>query len=290
MEIEHEVAIKADIMFVEHDGVKLLGDFYLPKGSGKAPVLVGIHGGGWQVGDRKFYRHWGSYLAKHGYAVFAIDYRLMKPGIKTWPGVVGDCRAAVQFVRAKAADLGLDPDRIGMIGDSAGAHLSALVALAGDEPPFAGLYRDDPYARTPADVKAAVGFYGVYDMVAQWEHDQITRPRDSVTEKLLGCSPMVSRRVFFEASPLSYATVDKNSTRFLLIYGREDDIVDPATQSEKFLTALKQAGFFARTIVVPGAGHFWSVDPVDEPRSFGAYAGPRVLRFLAGAFPEEVAG
>ena len=282
MEIEHEVAIKADIMFVEHDGVKLLGDFYLPKGSGKAPVLVGIHGGGWQVGDRKFYRNWGGYLAKHGYAVFAIEYRLMKPGIKTWPGVVGDCRAAVQFVRANAADFGLDPERIGMIGDSAGAHLSALVALAGDEPLFSNQYRDDACAATPAGVKVVVGFYGVYDMQSQWEHDQITRPRDSVTEKLLGGPPMVSRKTFFEASPLSYAIVDKNSTRFLLIYGREDDIVDPATQSEKFLTALKQAGFFARTIVVPGAGHFWSVDPIEEPGSFGAYAGPRVLRFLSG--------
>ena len=100
---------------------------------------------------------------------------------------------------------------------------------------------------------------------------------------------MVGRKQFFEASPLSYATVDKNSTRFLLIYGREDDIVDPATQSEKFLNALKQAGFFARTIVVPGAGHFWTVDPVEESGSFGAYAGPKMLRFLDGVFPQEAA-
>jgi acetyl esterase/lipase len=279
---EYEVAIRPDIVFVEHDDVKLLGDLYLPQGLSEAPVLVGIHGGGWQLGDRKFYRHWGGYLAKHGYAVFAIDYRLMKPGLKTWPGMVYDCKAAVQFVRANADEFGLDPDRIGMIGDSAGAHLSALVALAGDEPIFSDQYRDDVWAAYPAGVKAVVGFYGVYDMQSQWEHDQITRPRDSVTEKLLGGPPMVSRKTFFEASPLSYATVDKNSVRFLLIYGREDDIVDPVTQSEKFLTALKQAGFFARTIVVPGAGHFWSVDPVEEPGSFGAYAGPRVLRFLAG--------
>jgi acetyl esterase/lipase len=290
MAIEHEVAIKPDIVFAEHDGVKLLGDLYLPKGVGKAPVLVAAHGGGWQLGDRKFYRNWGNYLAKHGYAVFAIEYRLMKPGLKTWPGVVGDCRTAVQFVRAKAADLGLDPERIGMIGDSAGAHLSALVALAGDEPLYSSLYPNDPYAAVPARVAAVIGFYGVYDMAAQWEHDQISRPRDPITEKLLGCSPMVSRKAFFEASPLSYATVDKNSARFLLIYGREDDIVDPATQSEKFLTALKQAGFFARTIVVPGAGHFWSVDPVEEPGSFGAYAGPRMLRFIEGAFPREGPG
>ncbi len=283
MSQQREVEIEPDIVFAEHDGVKLLGDLYLPKGVQKAPVLVGVHGGGWQLGDRKFYRHWGSYLAKNGYAVFAIQYRLMKPGVKIWPGAVCDAKAAVQFVRAEAAGLGLGPDRIGLIGDSAGAHLSALVALAGEEALFATQYRDDRYASTPANVKAVVGFYGVYDMVAQWEHDQISRPREPIVEKLLGGPPMISRRTYFEASPLSYTTVDKNTTRFLLIYGREDDIVDPVTQSEKFLTALKQAGFFARTIVVPGAGHFWSVDPVEEPGSFGAYVGPKLLRFLDGA-------
>jgi dipeptidyl aminopeptidase/acylaminoacyl peptidase len=117
-------------------------------------------------------------------------------------------------------------------------------------------------------------------MQAQWEHDQITRPRDQITEKLLGGPPMVSRKTYFEASPLSYVTIDKNNTRFLLVYGREDDIVDPTSQSEKFLTALKQAGFYARQIVVPGAGHFWCPDPVDEPGSFCAYAGPKIVRFL----------
>jgi acetyl esterase/lipase len=277
---EHEVATELDIAFAEHDGVMLLGDLYLPKGLAKAPVLVCVHGGGWQVGDRKFYVHWGNYLARNGYAVFAIEYRLMKPGVKTWPGAVHDVRAAVQFVRAEAAEFSLDPDRIGLIGDSAGAHLSALVALAGNEPLFSSQYLGDRHSKTPAEVKAVVGFYGVYDMLAQWEHDQITRPRDQITEKLLGGPPMVSRKVYFEASPLSYVTVDKNGTRFLLVYGREDDIVDPASQSEKFLTALKQAGFYARQIVVPGAGHFWSVDPVDEPGGFGVYAGPKIVRFL----------
>src|SRR5262249_17522264 len=165
MAIEHEVAIKPDILFAEHDGVKLLGDLYLPKGITKAPVLVAAHGGGWQLGDRKFYRHWGSYLAKYGYAVFATEDRLMKPGVKTWPGGVGDCQAAVGFVRASASDFGLDPDRIGMIGDSAGAHLSALVALAGNEPPFSGQYPGDRYAAVPAAVTVVIGFYGVYDMV-----------------------------------------------------------------------------------------------------------------------------
>ena len=99
---EYEVVVRNDIVFAEHDGAKLLGDFYAPKGLDKAPVLVGVHGGGWQVGDRKFYKNWGTYLAKNGYAVFAIEYRLMKPGVKTWPGAVYDTKAAVQYVCAKA--------------------------------------------------------------------------------------------------------------------------------------------------------------------------------------------
>lgn len=282
MDIGHEVAIKPDIVFAEHDGVELLGDLYLPQALRKAPALVGVHGGGWQVGDRKFYRNWGGYLAKHGYAVFAIDYRLMKPGVKTWPGVVYDCRAAVQFVRANAVELGVDPNRIGMIGDSAGAHLAALVALAGEEALFSSEYRSDPCASASVAVKVVVGFYGVYDMLAQWQHDLVTRPRDNISEKYLSAAPHTNRKVFFEASPISYATADRNSTRFLLIHGDHDDIVDPATQSAAFLLALKQAGFFVRTVVIPGAGHFFITEPVDDT-SFGGFAGPKVVRFLRDA-------
>ena len=273
-----EVVTRTDIQFAEHDGTRLVGDLYSPKGLDKAPILVGVHGGGWQIGDRKFYTHWGNYLASNGYAVFAIEYRLMKPGLKTYPGAVYDVKAAVQYVRAKAGELGVDADRVALMGDSAGAHLSALVALAGGEPTFSTDYRNDPYTSISPEVKAVLGVYGVYDMLGQWEHDQIARPRDQITEKFLDASPMTSRKAFFESSPMSYATVDKNATRFLLVYGTHDDIVD-SEQSATFLTALKQAQFIARAIVVPGAGHFWVADPI-EPGSFGAYAGPKVLLFL----------
>jgi acetyl esterase/lipase len=277
---DYEVTVRNDIQFAEHDGVKLLGDLYSPKGLDKAPVLVAVHGGGWQVGDRKIYANWGPYLAKNGYAVFSIDYRLMKPGVKTYPGAIYDTKAAVQFVRAKAADLSVDPNRIGLMGDSAGGHLAALVALAGEEAPYSSEYRSDPNAAVSAKAKVVVGFYGVYDMRAQWQHDLTARPRDNISEKFLGAAPYTNPSVFFEASPTSYATVDRNSTRFLLIHGTNDDIVDPATQSTAFLDALKQASFFVRTIVVPGAGHFWVADPLDDVNSFGAFAGPKVLLFL----------
>jgi acetyl esterase/lipase len=269
----------ADILFAEHDGTQLLGDLYLPQGVAKAPVLIGVHGGGWQLGNRKFYNNMGTHLARNGIAVFAIEYRLMAPGVKTYPGAVYDVRAAVQFVRAKAAELGVDPERIGLIGDSAGAHLAALVALAGSEPTFATSYKSDPYADISPKVKAVVGFYGVYDLLAQWQHDLPARPRDNISEKFLGAAPYTDRKVFFEASPISYTTADKNGTRFLLVYGTDDDVVDPQTQSAAFLTALKQAGFFVRTVVIPGAGHYFLSDPVDDT-SFNAIAAPRVLRFL----------
>jgi acetyl esterase/lipase len=272
--------MQTGIVFVEHEGTKLIGDFYLPEGRARAPALVAVHGGGWQVGSRDFYKHWGPFLARHGYAVFAIDYRLAKPGV--YPAAVYDTKAAVQFVRAKAGDFNIDPDRIGLVGDSAGAHLAALVALAGGQ--FTGSYRDDPHAATAADVKVVVGFYGVYDLLAQWTHDLAARPRDSITEKFLGTSPPVDRRIFFDASPISYATVDRNQLKVLLIHGTEDDIVDSPSQSGAFLTALAQAQFFVRRIVIPGAGHFWAADPFEnEPGSACAITAPRLLRFLEGA-------
>lgn len=274
---EYELANQPGVVYAKHDGVELVGDFYLPKGHDKAPVLVAVHGGGWQVGSRQSYRYWGLFLARAGYAVFAIDYRLGKPGM--YPAAVYDTKAAIQFVRAKAAEFNLDPDRIGLIGDSSGAHLAALVALAGDQ--FNSAYRDDANAAVLANAKAVVGFYGEYDLLAQWTHDLTARPRDNIVEKFLGVPPTENRRIYFDSSPISYATVDRNKLRFLLIHGTDDDIADPAAQSGAFLTALNQAQFFARRIIIPGAGHFWSSDPFEsEPHSYSAQAIPRLMRFL----------
>jgi acetyl esterase/lipase len=274
---EYEIVNQPGVVFAKHDGTELVGDFYLPKGRDKAPVLVAIHGGGWQVGSRQFYRYWGLFLARAGYAVFAIDYRLGKDGV--YPHAVYDAKAAVQFVRAKAAEFNLDPNRIGLIGDSAGAHLAALVALTGDQ--FTSAYRDDADAAVSSEVKALVGFYGVYDMYAQWNHDLSGRPEDKIVEKFLGVPPTRNRRIYFEASPISYATVDRNKLKVLLIHGTHDDLVDADSQSGAFLVALTQAQFFARRIIIPGAGHFWSSEPFEgDPHSYAAQAIPRLMRFL----------
>lgn len=275
----YDVVTRQALEYATHDGVKLIGDLYAPQGV-KAPVMVAVHGGGWQQGDRSLHKYWGPYLAQHGIAVFTIEYRLSKPEKPTYPQAVHDVRAAVQFVRGKAGELGLDPDRVGLSGDSAGGHLACLVALAGDSERFAGAYRDDPHANASTRVKAVVSIYGVYDMAAQWNHDLSSRPRDSIVAKFLGKQLYEDRQRYFEASPLSHVTVRANAPAFFLAWGTEDDIVDQPTQAAPFRDALKQAGCYVRTAIVPGAPHFWSSDPIEEPNSYSGLVAPRVLRFL----------
>ena len=276
----HDIDKRKNVQFSALDGDVLSGDYYAPVDEGRYPALVALHGGAWKVGTAEGYQYWGRYLAQRGYVLFSINYRLMQGATNRYPVAVHDARAAVQFLRSQSATLKVDPNRIGCMGDSAGAHLAALVALAGDSAPFCVALQGDPYAGVSTKVKVAVGVYGVYDLLAQWRHDQLVRPRDQITEAWLGKTPMESKQLFYEASPLTYTTVDKNHTAFLVVWGTEDDVADPRTQSKAFVTALKQAGFFVRTTIVSGAPHFWMWDPIDEPTSHTGFMAPRLLRCL----------
>ena len=272
-----EVETRANVESGRHDGEALLGDAYLPKAAGKYPVVIAVHGGGWQGGSKASYRFLGPWLAQRGYAVFSIDYRLVKPGRKMFPESVLDARAAVKFMRSRAGEFGVDPDRIALMGDSAGAHLAALVALGGEA--FGEAYKDDPYAAVSAKVKALIPVYGVFDMAQQWDHDLLHRPGDNIAEKYLGAPPSVDRKLYFDGSPLSYAVKSSSSVSVLLANGTEDDVVDRA-QTDAFFLALKQSGNFVRRYVMQGAGHYWLTDPIDEPGSYSALFAPRLLRFL----------
>jgi acetyl esterase/lipase len=272
-----EVETRANVEYGRHDGEALLGDAYLPKAAGKYPVVIAVHGGGWQGGSKASYRFLGPWLAQRGYAVFSIDYRLVKPGRKMFPESVLDARAAVKFMRSRAGEFGVDPDRIALMGDSAGAHLAALVALGGEA--FGEAYKDDPYAAVSARVKALIPVYGVFDMAQQWDHDLLHRPGDNIAEKYLGAPPSVDRKLYFDGSPLSYAVKPSSSVSVLLANGTEDDVVDRA-QTDAFFLALKQSGNFVRRYVMQGAGHYWLTDPIDEPGSYSALFAPRLLRFL----------
>ncbi len=278
---KQKTEVRQNIVYAVHDGVELAGDLYLPAGAGPFPLLINVHGGYWRRGARETYQFWGPYLAERGYAGFTISYRLTKPGRKTYPEAVHDVRAAVQFMRGRARELRLDPERFALWGNSAGAQLAALVALAGDSALFAGAYPQDPHAELSTGVKVLIGVYGIYDLFAQWRHSQIGNPGDNLVELYLGASPMQDRRIYFEASPISHAVIGNNKTAVYLSWGTEDDVVDHRSQSLEFLLALKQAGFNARTCVMHGAPHYWLSDPIEEPASQPGFLAPRLLRFLA---------
>src|SRR6202161_2913905 len=274
---DNGVITHAGITYANHDGVELVGDLFLPKGTKAAPALVAVHGGGWVQGARSAYQYWGPYLAARGIAVFTISYRLATKG-KMFPQAVQDVLAGVQFVRGKASEFGIDPQRIGLLGASAGGHLAALAALSGKK--FIGGYPQDALASVSAEVKALIGAYGVYDLAAMWTTYQIQGGLDNNIQKFLGAPPMENRQLYFDASPISYAIFANNTIGVLLVTGTEDDLVDRKAQTDPFQLALKQSGFFVRPCIVPGAPHYWMNDPIDEPGSYCGFLAPRLLRFL----------
>ena len=264
--------------YATHDGVALMADLYAPTGAGPFPALVAVHGGGWQAGARSTFQYWGPYLAGHGYLLLAISYRLAKKGQKMFPQAVQDVLAAVQFVRARAQTLKVEPERIGLFGASAGAHLAALAALG--EERFKGGYPNDEHAGASARVKALVGVYGVYDLVEMWQRYQLQSPRENNIENFMGASPMDDPRLYFDASPINHVTFANNGMGMFLAVGTEDDLVNRRAHTDAFLLRLKQANFFARTCIVQGAPHYWLGDPIDETRSYSGFMAPRLVRFL----------
>jgi acetyl esterase/lipase len=264
--------ISKRLQYAVHDGVTLSATLYRSDQTKPCPVVIAVHGGGWRVGSPDRYGEWGPWLASRGVALFAIQYRLTDRPQNVFPAAALDVAAAVRFVHAGAADLGLDPERIALMGDSAGAHLVSLVALTGGS-------LADARGGFPA-IKAVVAVYGVFDLLAQWEHDLIARPRDQITEGLMGHSPLDDRLAFFRASPIAYATTKAPRVPFLVAWGTADDIVDHASQSGRFVTALKQSGQFVRTVPIVGAPHFWISDPIAETGSFTGFLAPKLHRFL----------
>jgi acetyl esterase/lipase len=278
---QSEIETRAGVTYATHDGVALAGDLYLPKGAGPFPALVGIHGGGWVQGVRGQLQYWGPYLAARGYALFAISYRLAKASQKTFPHAVQDALAAIQFVRGNAKDFNIAPDRIGIFGHSAGGNIGALAALAGRSPPFAGGYPQDPHAKESTEVKVFAGVYGVYDLAEMWQKYNLQSPKQNNIEWFLGASLPDNRRLYFDASPISHAISANNKVAVHLSVGTEDDLVDRRANTDAFVLALKQAGFFVRTTILQGAPHYWGSDPIDEPNSFSGFLAPRLVRFLA---------
>jgi acetyl esterase/lipase len=272
---QHGTLVEPELEYAVHDGARLTGTLYRPENLTSSRVVVALHGGGWKSGSRNRYESWGHWLSKRGFALFAIDYRVANKPETRYPACLVDVMAAVRFIHVSAKLYSLDPDRIALMGDSAGGHLASLAALTNNS---THLPKQGDAIQPP--IRAVVSIYGVYDLLAQWEHDQVCRPRDQITEGLMGFSPLEDKFAYFQASPIAYTNTKAPRTSFMIAWGTDDDVVDCLSQSMRFVKELKQSGQFVRPVPIVGAPHFWIDQPIEEIGSFTGFLAPKLLRFL----------
>lgn len=193
----------------------LCADVYTPPGDGgPRPGVILVHGGGWRQGDRGQLRGYGIRLARAGYVCVAPEYRLTPEA--PWPSQIHDVHAAVRWTRANANRLGVDPDRIAIEGNSAGAHLALLVAGAAHVEEFRGGGGNDD-VDTP--VSAVIAVY------APTLLSHGVRARGAVPLAALADDPDAGAALAEAASPLTYVTDRFPPT--LLIHGGADTVVPP---------------------------------------------------------------
>jgi acetyl esterase/lipase len=274
----YEIEIREKVVYLKRGETALWGDVYMPLGKGRFPAVVAIHGGGWRLATTDTYRYFAPWLAAQGYVVFTPTYTMAKKNEPSYPAAIEDIRAAIQFLRGRAAEFRVDPARVAAMGESAGGYLAAMVGLAGDEPRFQA--KIGAFPEESAAISAAIPIYGMFDLPAQWRWDQLVRAGEHITEPYLGKSLLVDRKIYLEASPLTYVVTKPGQPAFLVAWGATDDVVDPLTQSVPFFEALKMAKIYARTCRLADAPHYWMAEPLDDAGSYPAFFSTRLLRFL----------
>lgn len=239
-------------------GRELRADIFTPPDAVKdRPAVLLVHGGGWQNGDRGQLRGYGIALARLGYLCVACEYRLS--GEAVWPAQVHDVKAALRFMRANSSELGLDPARIAVSGNSAGAHLSLMLGATPDAPQFEG---EGGNAGVGTGVAAVVAFYA----------PTVLRRTDidGAVDRLFG--PGVPEEVLRAASPVEHARKDFPPT--LLAHGSKDETV-PVTASLVMHEALTSAG-------APVELHIYNDLPhaFDSDRTMGKHSAQLIAQFL----------
>lgn len=215
----------------------------------RRPAIVFIHGGGWYKGDktRDIFQELMVEYANKGYVTLSINYRLSN--VAPFPAAVEDCRLAIRWLRAHAAEYGVDPERIAALGSSAGGYLTYMVALpdASD-----GLEGDGPYQDQSSRVQAAVPISAPSDFRAEsFPADYDVSP-DSPWCRFLGGTPQEKPDAATKASPLSY--VSKDDPPMLMVHFSGD----PTVRVYHALTmdkALNEAGVEHGLTIIEAEGH-----------------------------------
>jgi acetyl esterase/lipase len=237
--------VEENVLYATINGSQLHLDVYepAPKGSGPAPGVILIHGGGWTDFDKGTMRGMGRFLARFGFVAFAVDYRLFNGKDNPWPAQLDDVQRAVRWVRANAAKYGVNPDYLGAFGHSAGAQLAALLGMEDTRDNF-----DPALAGYSSRVQAVVDVSG---------------PTDFTTERGSEDTAFLARffrgdyskrpEVWREASPAEH--VSKQDAPFLIVHGTQDENV-PIAQAQELFEKLQAAGVPVAFIKVDDAHTF----------------------------------
>ncbi|MGB9596882.1 MAG: alpha/beta hydrolase fold domain-containing protein [Candidatus Poribacteria bacterium] len=240
--------IYRDIAYVTkpHERQKL--DLYLPPQGDNLSLIINIHGGAWMMGNKNDMVPLDFLF--EGYAVASINYRLSQHSI--FPAQIEDCKSAVRWLRKNAGKFGINPDRFGVIGASAGGHLSALLGTTGDVKEFdVGENLD-----VSSQVQAVVDLFGPTDFFQMDDHrlsnGMIHNLPSSPESLLIGGNIQENKDKAIKANPITYIT--KDDPPFLIIHGDSDPLV-PHHQSELLEQALKDAGVSVVFYTVKDGGH-----------------------------------
>ncbi len=245
-----ESHIREGVAFAEVEGRALLLDIEWPD-AGRAearPAVIYVHGGGWNSGERGGSPNF--LLTDAGFITLSIDYRLT--GEASFPAQIHDVKAAIRWTRAHAADLGIDPDRIGIWGHSAGGHLALLAAVTGDDPSLEG---DVGVTGVSSAVRSVIAGCTRTEMIIDWyaaENKPFPEANDEALAALFG-GPRIEREdVARTASPYWY--LRSGLPPVLMMHGTEDETV-PINQARAFVSRSRAMGNDVEMMELPGVGH-----------------------------------
>jgi acetyl esterase/lipase len=220
-------SVNEQVRYAGAHGDPRVGDLYRPTGRGPWPAVLLIHPGSWTRGSRSEMTRFAKRFASAGYVVYNVDYRLAPEN--RYPAQLDDVRAAFGWLYRRAPSLGVDRDRIAVMGYSAGAHLALLLGLT-----------DSPGPRPRAVVAGGA------------PSDLTAYPNNPVVATLIGGTAVELPDAYADASPLSHVSSDDPPV--LLYHGALDWIVD-VEQSRRLLAALRAAGVPAQLLEQPWSDH-----------------------------------
>lgn len=232
-----QAALQSDIVYGRAGEVELKLDLIQPDGSGPFPLVICVHGGAWMSGSKSGYLPVMQMLAANGYAAAAVEYRFAP--VHKFPAQLDDVRTAVKYLRLHASELKIDPERLTLMGDSAGGH---LVLMLGAKEHFPG-------------VRGVINLCGPSD-ISRWQaapagEKAIGMTTNHLLETVFGTSDR-SSPVLRNASPLYF--IAKGGPAVLTLHGDADPTVK-LEQSEWLHQALRKAGAPEKLVILEGAGH-----------------------------------